>query len=192
MAKKIKKVLRGKRVTLKLLYPDINLAKVIFKAVCENRRHLRPWFPWEPKTKTVEDSMAYLFSVETKAKKNISFEYGLFLGSEYAGNISLINNSQKKSGEIGYWISKKFTRQGYVTEAVKVIEKEFFGNHNLHRIQIKCNDNNVASAGVAQKCGYVFEGLHRDDNYSDYFHRFNSTLVFSKLKSEFNKETKKK
>lgn len=45
---------------------------------------------------------------------------------------------------------------------------------------------------IVFECGYVFEGLHRDDNYSDYFHRFNSTLVFSKLKSEFNKETKKK
>jgi RimJ/RimL family protein N-acetyltransferase len=74
-----------------------------------------------------------------------------------------------------------------MTEAVKIVEKEFFTN-GLNRIQIKCDERNIASSGVAKKCGYVFEGKFREDSYSEYFKDFRNTLVFSKLKSDFKKE----
>jgi RimJ/RimL family protein N-acetyltransferase len=188
MIEKIKNKLVGKRIVLKITKPDLATANAIFEVICENRKHLRPWLPWEKETKKVEDSMKYLFDKEDMFKAGKKVEYGIYVNNVYAGNIGIFDiNNTKKSAEIGYWLSTKFARNGYVSEAVKLLEKEFFTN-GLNRIQIKCDERNLASSGVAQKCGYVLEGKLREDSYSEHFKDFRNTLVFSKLKSEFDKE----
>lgn len=63
-------------------------------------------------------------------------------------------------------------------------KKDFFTRLNFNRIVIKCRDDNVASAKVAQKCGYVFEGEHREDRFVPGV-GFKSTLYFAKLRKEY-------
>lgn len=183
-----KSELRGKRLILKRTTPNIELARIMFKVIDENRKHLRPWFPWEKLTLKVEDTMKYLFDKEEQTKLGNKIEYGLYLGVKYVGNIGIFDiNLEKKSAEIGYWISKSFTGKGYVTEAVSILEREAFNAWKLNRIQIKCDETNIGSARVAQKSGYSLEGKLREDRFSVYYNNFRNTLVFSKLRSEFNK-----
>lgn len=189
MAKKFKNQLIGERLILKRTKPTIQIAKSIFKVIDENREHLKPWLPWEKFTIKVEDSLKYLFEKEEQIKAGKKAEYGIFLNNNYIGNIGIFDiDKEKKSAEIGYWLSSSFARNGYTTEAVKIIEKEFFENFNINRIQIKCDEQNYASSGVAKKCGYQLEGKIREDSFNEYFNEFRNTLVFSKLKSEYNKK----
>jgi ribosomal-protein-serine acetyltransferase len=184
--KKFKDTLKGKRIILKRTIPTIDLAKTIFSVVDANRSHLAPWFPWEEFTLKEEDSMKYLLDKEEETEKGKKVEYGIYVNNEYVGNIGVFDISEKnKSVEIGYWLSSNFTRKGYMTEAVKIVEKEFFKHFKVNRIQIKCDDDNEASIGVAKKCNYVFEGKLRKDDYSKRFRKFRNTVIFSKLKSEF-------
>ena len=97
-------------------------------------------------------------------------------------------DEKKKSAEIGYWLSSFHIRNGYMTEAVRILEKEAFERLKLNRIQIKCDEENKASFGVAKKCGYKYEGKLREDVFNEYFNDFRNTLVFSKLKSEYKKK----
>ncbi len=190
---KVKNKLIGKRIVLKLNKPLISLANIMFMVISDNRKHLGPWFPWEAKTKNVEDSFKYLLDTHQKIKNKEKFDYGIYLDDVYIGNIGIFDISkEKKSAEIGYWLSSSYLRNGYVTEAVKLLEKEFFFIFGLNRIQIKCDERNIASAGVAKKCGYLFEGKYREDSFSDFFKGFRNTLVFSKLKSEFRRISSKK
>ena len=85
-------------------------------------------------------------------------------------------------------MSSSHTRKGYMTEALRILEKEVFENLKLNRIQIKCDERNEASFGVAKKCGYQYEGKFREDSFSEHFNDFRNTLVFSKLKSEYKKK----
>lgn len=188
---KLKSKLNGKRIVLKRLKPTILAANIIFKVVDDNRQHLNPWFPWVHSELKVEDSFKYLLETNKKFKAGEKIDYGIYLGDEYIGNIGIFDiNKKNKSGEIGYWLSKKFVRHGYMTEAVGILEKEVFSNMGLNRIQIKCDERNIPSVGVVKKCCYIFEGKHREDAYSDYFRDFRNTLIFSKLKSEFKKKSK--
>lgn len=189
--KKLKSELRGKRVILKKFKPTISAARILFKVVDKNREHLNPWFPWVKEEKKVEEAFQYLLEVDKKFKDGTKFDYGIYLNGEYIGNVGLFDVNQKnKSGEIGYWLSKEFTRRGYMTEAVGVLEKEAFVNGGLNRIQIKCDERNIPSAKTAKKCGYLFEGKHREDSYSEHFKDFRNTLYFSKLKSDFKNKKK--
>lgn len=182
---KFKDELKGERIVLRKNTPTLKNAEQIFEGVKNNRQHLRPWFPWEKETKVVEDSLKYLFSQEELSKKGEKNGYSIYLKGAFIGNLSIFSISDKnKSGEIGYWLDKKYARNGYMTEAVKVLEKEAF-RCGLNRIQIKCDERNKASSGVALKCGYIFEGKFRSDIYSEYFKDFRNTLIFSKLKREY-------
>lgn len=186
--KKFNNKLIGKRLTLKRTTPNIKLATTIFKSIDSNREHLKPWFTWEKKTRTIEDSLKYLFDKEERTNLKEEIEYGIYIDKQYIGNIGIFNiNQRNKSAEIGYWLSSKFTRNGYMTEAVKIVEKEFFISMQLNRIYIKCDERNLGSVGVAKKCKYKSEARLREDTYSEYFKDFRNTLIFSKLKKEFKK-----
>lgn len=177
------------RLVLKKSKPTIKRAEVMFKVVEENRERLREWFDWEPKTRTVEDSLYYLFDTEKKCKDGEKVDYNIFLNKEYIGNIGIFDISQEhKSAEVGYWLTKTTVRQGIMTEALQAVEKEFFDNQNLIRMQLQCDTRNIASAGVAEKNGYTKEGLKRSDKFDELKQEFRDHFVFSKLKSEYEEQ----
>lgn len=189
MTFKFKNQLTGQRLILKRTKPTLKMAESMFKVIDENRKHLESWLPWPKSTLKIEDSLKYLFDKEEETKKGIKVGYGLFINNEYVGDISIFDiNEKNKSAEIGYWLASSHTRNGYMTEAVKILEKEAFEKMNLNRIQIKCDERNKASSGVAEKCGYKFEGKFRQDSFSGHFNDFRNTLVYSKLKSEYTKK----
>ncbi len=106
------------------------------------------------------------------------------------GNIGLFDiDYNNKTSEIGYWLGVEFTRNGYMTEAMQILEKYAFTELQLNRIQIKCDALNNASESLAQKCGYQLEGKLRATDYKKTDNIFRDTLYFSKLASEyFNKK----
>ncbi|MBN2780927.1 MAG: GNAT family N-acetyltransferase [Candidatus Marinimicrobia bacterium] len=183
--------LSGPRVLLRQTRPDPGTAEVMFRAIDTSRQHLRPWCPWERTTCRIEDSMKYLREKEEATASGKLVEYGIYVRESggYIGNISLFNlNAERRSGEIGYWLTASATGNGYMHEALRVLEKESFLTLGLNRIQITCDVHNTASAEVIRKCGYTFEGTLREDRFDPYENAMRNTFVFSKLRAEFDRE----
>lgn len=186
---KFKDELIGERITLKRLIPSQELAEIMFETIDANREHLRSWLPWEKPTLKVEDSFNYLTEHEKDYREGKKVGYGVYLDDKYMGNIGFFDIDEKnKSGEIGYWLSSEFGKSGYMTEALGVLEKEIFNNLGINRINIKCDEKNIGSKRVAEKCGYLLEGTLREDTYSEHFDDFRNTLFFSKIRSDFDKQ----
>jgi len=186
--KKFKKFLKWERVVLKRNIPTIKIATKIFDTVDKNREHLKPRFTREKETKTIEDTLKYLFEDEKESQKWKKAGYWIYLKNKYIGNIWIFDiNKENKSAEIGYWLSKEFTRKWYMTEAIKILEKEFFKNFDINRIEICCDENNIASKWVAEKCWYKLEWKLREHIYNKEREKYTNTLIFSKLKSEYKK-----
>jgi ribosomal-protein-alanine N-acetyltransferase len=85
--------------------------------------------------------------------------------------------------EIEYCIGRDFQRRGFAVEATRAVIDYGFARAHFHRIQICCRESNLASKGVIEKCGFVYEGMLRD-----YFYRqgsFESRLYFSLLEEEY-------
>ena len=186
MFKKFKNTLVGERITLEKLEPEFKLAQVIFEVIDANREHLSAWLPWPKFILKPEDQLKYIFTCEEECARGEKIDYGIYLGHEYIGNISMFEISQSKlSGEIGYWLSAKYAGNGYMTEAVKLLEKDFFESYGLNRLVIKCDENNLVSAKVARKCGYHLDGIMRQDSRSIKSDELRNSMVFSKLKAEY-------
>ena len=78
-----------------------------------------------------------------------------------------------RGGHIGYWIDQRYANRGYTTRAVKALTHYGFSELNLHRIEINLRPENGASKRVAEKAGYLFEGLrprylHIDGDWRDH------------------------
>ncbi|MBN1812307.1 MAG: GNAT family N-acetyltransferase [Anaerolineae bacterium] len=65
--------------------------------------------------------------------------------------------------EIGYFADVEHEGQGYVTEATEAALHFAFHHLGAHRVRLRCDDTNVRSFRVAERCGMVKEGHIRED-----------------------------
>jgi len=66
------------------------------------------------------------------------------------------------SAEVSYWIDSGRAGRGITTRAVRRLSHIAFADLHLHRLELRCAVENVASAGVARACGFTHEGTLRD------------------------------
>ncbi len=181
----MKEVLLGHRI--KLCRPVCNLetAQAFYDVIDRCKEDFIPWLGWAADYK-IEDAFSFFNTVDTDWTNNSQFVYAIYLEDIFIGLISVINVAwQHKRAEIGYWLDTDHTGNGYMTEAVKIIEKELFDN-GFNRIVIHTDVLNVKSAKIPQTLGYKLERILRQDIYSEPNKRFRDRNVFSKLKSEYN------
>jgi ribosomal-protein-serine acetyltransferase len=183
---KFKSKIIGQRIILKMTKPNLKTAKEISSQINKDLNHLDKWLDWVNKLTTLENTLQFLHDKEKEVNENKKVEYGVYLNNKYIGHIAILNIDLKnKSGEIGYWISSDLVNKGYITEAVKIIEKDFFKVHKFNKLQILCDKKNIPSITVAKKCGYKKRGVLRKDYFSPYFNEYRYTMVLSKLLSEY-------
>jgi RimJ/RimL family protein N-acetyltransferase len=59
--------------------------------------------------------------------------------------------------ELGYWLDTDKTGQGFITEAVALVERYAFDEKKAQRLEIKMAGSNRKSQAVAERCGFVWE-----------------------------------
>jgi RimJ/RimL family protein N-acetyltransferase len=64
----------------------------------------------------------------------------------------------RHTATMGYWLGEDFWRRGIMTEAVTAFTNFCFGNFPLRRISAEVFANNLASARVLEKAGFILEG----------------------------------
>jgi len=138
--------------------------------------------------KTCQDSIDFVKFADEQFNSNISIIWGIEIKSEkkLIGSIDLRDwNAIHMCGEIGYVISKKYWNRGYVSEAVKAVIKFGFEVLLLNRIEAHCEEENIGSWRVMEKCGMKYEGTLREKVFIK--KRFRSMKMYSILKREWKK-----
>jgi aminoglycoside 6'-N-acetyltransferase len=102
-----------------------------------------------------------------------------FVAQVYIGPV----NWDVPAFEVGFFVDKDHEGQGYVTEAVKAALGFIFAHLKAHRIRMECDDTNVRSRRVAERCGMVLEG-HIRENKRNVDGTLTGTLHFGLLKSD--------
>ncbi|MEJ0088214.1 MAG: GNAT family protein [Limisphaerales bacterium] len=79
------------------------------------------------------------------------------------GSISLfeIIRLSRQNGVVGYMIGVPFLRQGYATEALRLILSFAFLKLKLHRIEANIQSHNLASLATVKRAGFTCEGNSR-------------------------------
>lgn len=158
----IPEVLETKRLTLRAVGAGHGAASNA--AMAESFDELQPWMPWAKQMQTPEQSEANARETRAKwlAREILDFcwfrkDDGLFVGR---GGLHTIEWAVPKF-EIGYWVRTSLARQGYATEgtlALVAFARDVLG---ARRLEITSDARNTPSRRVAEKCGFVLEGILR-------------------------------
>ena len=98
---------------------------------------------------------------EARRKPRINYDFAIELKSEkrLVGGIGLTRvDSFQGKAEIGFWLGKKYWRQGLMTEAINATLEFAFNKLFLRRIEWNAFTDNEASNALAKKIGFSLEG----------------------------------
>jgi len=162
-------------------------AALLKEAINASLDHLRPWMPWaayEPEPLSAKVGRLRKFRGQFDLDQQ--YVYGIFDHDEtrVLGSSGLHNRVGDQALEIGYWIHAAWINQGYATEAAAALTKVAFLFHQVRRVEIHCDANNVRSAAVPKKLGYNLDAVLRRRTLSG-SEEERDTMIWSLLADEF-------
>lgn len=139
-------------------------APLLKEAIEASVEHLKPFMPWaynEPEE--LEKKIERIRRWRSNFDRSEDFVYGIFSPDErrVIGGTGLHTRVGEGAREIGYWIHAGETGRGYATEVSAALTRVAFEIDRVKRVEIHCDPRNKASARVAEKLGYSWEGTLR-------------------------------
>jgi len=138
-------------------------AEELFRLVDANRARLRPYMEWIDGTAGPEDSRAFIRRALQRMADETELHWGIWCEGRFAGTIGTAGtfDYNNKKAEFGYWISEEFQGCGLVTAARRAFLAYLFETLGLHRAELRIRTINARSRAVAERLGFILEGVHR-------------------------------
>ncbi len=153
-------------ITLSLIHE--NDVEEYAKLLLKNKKWLSDKTSWVPASNSLPDlisaikqSIKHLYIDDIKNIRAITFviknDKNKIIGIMYVG----VEDFQVPAFSIGYWIDELHSNKGYMHTSVAIIEDILFNQLQAKRIEIKCDIKNLASAKIANKNNFEFEGTNK-------------------------------
>lgn len=156
---------------LRVRFPSARDAGAITRYYAENRVHLERFGYSRSESFYTEDfwrsRIAEMLEEFHAGVAVAFFAFSKEDDSEVIGQVNLFNIARKvfQCATMGYSVAAAHEGRGYTTEACRAVLEYAFGDLNLHRVQAGHLPENLASAAVLRKLGFVPEGYARDYLY---------------------------
>lgn len=120
-----------------------------------------------PDDLTIEKWQKYITTAQQELENLKAVRFLIFHDENGAVPIGKINYSQIFKGlfqacYLGYGIDKDFEGKGIMTRALRLTIDYMFNEINLHRIMANYLPDNLASARLLEKLGFVIEGTAKN------------------------------
>lgn len=119
----------------------------------------------EIKTKSLDESMENLYEAikESKLNNRTKYYFGIVLkdSNEYVGEIGytvLLDSTEGKVVNLGYFILQEYWGKGFTSEAVKEVINYAFKQGDVIKVETGCLKENTASEKVMKSIGMIKEG----------------------------------
>jgi RimJ/RimL family protein N-acetyltransferase len=134
----------------------------------------------------VKDAKDFIKFRRKRAKHN-PYNFGIILRSS-GKLIGMIGfpafDKFGAKAEVGYWLGKKYWRQGITEEALRVLIKFAFKKLKLVRLYADAFVENKASAKLLKKVGFKKEGFKRKGARAKSTGKWHDTYSFGLLRSD--------
>jgi RimJ/RimL family protein N-acetyltransferase len=149
--------------------PELADVPLVYDAVRESLTELKPWMPWATENYSLESCESNIRQGIAKYITREDLRMHVFdraTGRFVVGSGLHRINWEVPRFELGYWCRTSEVGKGYVTEVVRGLSTLAFEKLGAARIEICCDDVNLKSAAVAERCGYTLEGIMKNDERS--------------------------
>ena len=173
--------LTGKKVNLRpLRSSDLD-------SLCEHARDREiSRFTFVPHPYRPDHARRFLEYSRVQARKEIGMHFGIEERStgRIIGVVGIegIDRHNRKA-EIGYWLGKKYWRQGIAFEAVSLVLKYLFGTLRMKRVYAHVFPGNTASERLLLRLGFQFEGMERASRFRR--GRWMDCILYAILREEY-------
>lgn len=176
--------LRSASGLVSIIPAAIEHAPELAALVAQNTEYLRAYLPAVADLSSVEAAQTHLASCADRASRNGLFEWHLFVDGSLCGSVRLkdIDPIARKAA-VGYFLGGQFTGRGIATSALRAILDYGFGPLDLNRMELRCAAGNGPSRRVAERLGFVQEGLLRQEEFLNGV--FVDTEVYGLLRADF-------
>ena len=175
----------GGELVLRPLTPDD--AEALHALVEEERESLAPWMPWAA-SQDLAGTRSFLESAERRATAGEGFEVAMVVAGALAGVVGFHHvDWENGSTSIGYWLARRAQGRGTATRAVRVLLAHAFETWELNRVELHTAPRNVRSRAVAERLGFVEEGVLREaERHAD---GFRDLVLYSLLARDWERRT---
>ena len=159
-------------------------APALFELVDKNRERLRRWLPWVDTTIAERDSLNFILATHKRRQEGIGLHTAIWHDDALCGVVGFNGIvTSHRHGEIGYWIAAEFEGKGLVTASCRALVTHGFDELDLHRIAVKCSNDNHRSEAIPIRLGFTYEGTLRD--YAKVGDQYESLKIYSVLRDEW-------
>jgi ribosomal-protein-serine acetyltransferase len=146
-------------------------ADELHQLVERNRPRLAQWIAWA-REQTLEDTIAFIGRARALEVEDSGLSRGIVDDGRLVGVVGITVDEANHSAEIGYWLDEAACGKGIATAAVATIVDFGFDRWQLMRVEIRADVENRPSCAVAERLGFLFEGVMRQaylvgERYSD-------------------------
>ncbi len=156
-------------------------------AVRSSLPELSEWLPWAYPGYSRDDAVAFVRDSMDAWRTGTAYDYAVSeprANGVHLGNVSIWPVSRLgRSGEIGYWVRTAATSRGIATEVTERLMQVGFETLGFHKIILRIAVGNEPSMQVAEKLGFVREGVLREEVRIQ--GRWVDHILFSVLVSEY-------
>ena len=142
-------------------------AEPLVAAVHDSIEDLARWLPWAHRGYGRTDAVRFIRDSGAAWTEGRAFDFSIRAADRpkvHLGNVSIWHTSRReRSGEIGYWVRSTITGHGIGAEAAARVVQVAFEELELHRVTLRIATGNLASERIAEKLGFVQEGLLRKE-----------------------------
>ena len=138
-----------------------------FQLVERNRPRLEDFFVGTAsKTRTLEDTKAFVEEITKKAEQKIYFPFLIINDNDNSItgfiDVKSIDWNIPKA-ELGCYIDEAYENKGVTTKAMNVITDYCFRTYGFKKLFLRTHHSNHGARKIAESCGFEIEGTIRRD-----------------------------
>lgn len=147
-----------------------------------NEADVQHWMLWEPEEFDQAEALANIERSEEAWAEGSNAPFRIVVDGHVVGGVNLSFQGHQVA-EIAYFLRTSARGRGLATRAVLLASEWGFRERALARIQLRVDPANFASVALAERAGFVFEGVERSSAAYPDGRRIDS-LVYSLLPSD--------
>jgi ribosomal-protein-serine acetyltransferase len=155
-----------------------------FALLERNQAYLHEWIAVEAYEGSVETLRAYVKQRLLHFVEGSGYHLGIWYQGALVGILDYRLNGRNRSVELGYWLDAAMQGKGIVTRSCRTMVRHAFEEHRVHKVVISCATDNPRSRAVAERLGFVQEGILRQAGRLH--ERYVDVVFYGLLKEEWN------
>lgn len=144
--------------------PRAGVGPALNEAVVETMDQLQRWMPWAQQVPSIDETEAVVRRQVAAFVLRDDLPFQIYSreqqGRRLLGAMGLHRfDWAARRFEIGYWLRRSAQGQGLMSEAVNGMAAMAFTQLRARRLEIRCDEANDRSRGVAERCGFTLESV---------------------------------